>query len=38
MTTSNGSSKPSVAMLISVVAILAPWIYARYIRPQGMPA
>jgi glucose/mannose transport system permease protein len=25
-------------MLISVVAILAPWIYARYIRPQGRPA
>jgi glucose/mannose transport system permease protein len=25
-------------MLISVVAILAPWIYARYVRPQGRPA
>jgi glucose/mannose transport system permease protein len=25
-------------MLIAVVAVLAPWIYARYIRPQGRQA
>jgi glucose/mannose transport system permease protein len=25
-------------MLITVIAILTPWIYARYIRAQGRPA
>jgi glucose/mannose transport system permease protein len=25
-------------MLITVIAILAPWIYAKYIRAQGRPA
>jgi glucose/mannose transport system permease protein len=25
-------------MLITVIAILTPWIYARYFRPQGRPA
>lgn len=25
-------------MLITVVAILAPWVYAKYVRPQGRPA
>jgi glucose/mannose transport system permease protein len=25
-------------MLIAVVAVLAPWIYTRYIRPQGRHA
>jgi glucose/mannose transport system permease protein len=25
-------------MLITVVTVLAPWVYARYVRPQGRPA
>ena len=25
-------------MLITVVVVLAPWVYARYIRPQGREA
>lgn len=28
----------ATVMLITVVAILAPWIYAKYVRPQGRPA
>ncbi|SCY94847.1 carbohydrate ABC transporter permease [Microvirga guangxiensis] len=28
----------ATVMLITVVAILAPWVYAKYIRPQGRPA
>jgi glucose/mannose transport system permease protein len=25
-------------MLITVVIVLAPWVYARYVRPQGRHA
>ncbi len=28
----------ATVMLITVVAILAPWVYAKYVRPQGRPA
>jgi glucose/mannose transport system permease protein len=25
-------------MLVTVIAVLAPWIYAKYVRPQGRHA
>jgi glucose/mannose transport system permease protein len=25
-------------MLIAVVSVLAPWVYAKYVRPQGRQA
>jgi glucose/mannose transport system permease protein len=28
----------ATVMLITVVAILAPWVYVKYVRPQGRPA
>jgi glucose/mannose transport system permease protein len=28
----------ATVMLVTVVVILAPWIYAKYVRPQGRPA
>jgi glucose/mannose transport system permease protein len=28
----------ATVMLVAVIAVLAPWIYAKYVRPQGRHA